>query len=175
MSDAAEVRLMRSIQEKWGDLIDLAVAVPGSPPAAFLAALIGNESGGNTDVTRFESATYNELKRGHPTWTEERLGLNATSWGLTQIMGFNYPGPPTELQHPATNLKHAVRMLVATAEGHHLNPNADFEPLFRRWNSGRIDGKTYDELHPEKHLLPYVPTGLLRMQIWREIHETQEA
>jgi len=52
--------LMQSIKTKYGATIDQVCSASSVPPA-FLAALIANESGGNTDAKRFEPAVLVSL------------------------------------------------------------------------------------------------------------------
>jgi hypothetical protein len=152
--------LMSLIRQKWGTMIALAVA-SSSVPAAFLAALIAGESGGNAEATRYEPEVYKRLAVKEHAWDVQRLTDNSTSWGLTQIMGENYPGPPEDLADPQTNLTFAVTMLIRFAREFHLDLRSDFEKLFRCWNTGRDDRPTYDP--------NYVPNGLRRMQIWNDL------
>jgi soluble lytic murein transglycosylase-like protein len=167
MSDpAAELRLMQSIHAKWNDLIVEATKLSSIPPA-FVGALIANESGGDPTVSRFEPKVYDRLKAKHPEWDDTRAVLNASSLGLTQIMGVNYPGPPQELRDPATNLFFAVKMLAGFAERFQLDLRSEFEQLLRCWNAGTPHGTTTDSL--------YVQHGIERMKIWQEITSPESA
>src|SRR5271167_1466010 len=116
-----DLELMQSIKTKWGDLITEACAT-SSVPAAFLAALIGNETGGNANDKRFEKsvlaslwevllgrkAAYGSITTKNlvlyvaglstppvnppaslPSDSFQRVDALATSWGLTQIMGYH--------------------------------------------------------------------------------------
>lgn len=60
MNDTEERELMTAIQRQWGPLLDSAAKSSGIP-AAFFAALIANETGGNADATRFEPAVFTAL------------------------------------------------------------------------------------------------------------------
>ena len=151
------IQLMAQIKVQWSSLIEEIVAQ--SPiQSAFLAALIAGESGGNPTATRFEPAVYTRLKDKFPQWTDQRVRDNATSWGLTQIMGENYPGPPVELAYPKINLIYAVEMLVGFAKQYRINLDSELGDLFRCWNTGQPQGKTYDP--------NYVSNGLSRMSLW---------
>jgi hypothetical protein len=154
MTDA---ELMQQIKTKWGAAITAALATSSLPPS-FLGALIANESDGLPSATRYEPEVYTHLQSQHPDWADDRLRANATSWGLTQIMGINYGGPPEELLNPETNLKQAVQMLATFAEDYWLDLTVDFEYLFRCWNTGGPHGHTYD---PE-----YAARGQARMVMW---------
>lgn len=59
MTDA-DTLLMTSIRAKFGAAIDAACET-STVPAAFLAALIANESGGNPDAKRFEKGVLDSL------------------------------------------------------------------------------------------------------------------
>ena len=190
-----ELSLERSrltlIHERWGALIDstLGGAIRESPlrPTIlpeFLAALISLESGGNPAATRFEPRVHQHLLRvrgGDETHygglTRSRLSQFedlqliefATSWGLTQIMGYHVidevnsttpESPPhrggepkagwcSVLIEPGFNLMKAARMLAEFAEVVRavreppLQEN-DFAQLFRCWNTGKPNGETFD-------------------------------
>jgi hypothetical protein len=58
---AAERRLMRRVATRCGAEIARACRY-SSVPAAFLAALVANESGGNARAARFEPSVYNHLR-----------------------------------------------------------------------------------------------------------------
>lgn len=93
-----------------------------------------------------------------------RFDALATSWGLTQILGYNtFPIAMTieELQTPDGNLACATHMLAAFCVDFRLDPTKDFEPMFRCWNGGHPTAQTFD---PE-----YVPNGLKRMAIWNAL------
>jgi len=51
---------MQSIKAKWGDQLS-AMATSSSVPAAFLAALIAGESGGDAEAKRFEPSVFSAL------------------------------------------------------------------------------------------------------------------
>jgi hypothetical protein len=90
------------------------------------------------------------------------LDALATSWSLTQIMGWHAlePGFPytlANLQDPASNLDVAVHMLAGFAATFHLSLANDAEALFRCWNTGHPTGQPFDP--------HYVPNGLTRMAI----------
>lgn len=158
----SESDLMAAIKTRWGALITDACHA-SSVPEAFLAALIALESGGKPDATRYEPAIFKRLQVKHPEWDGERLTNNATSWGLTQILGINYPGNPVEMADPATNLNYAITMLAKFAERYDLNLACDFEELFHCWNTGVPcdPPATYDP--------NYVPLGLKRIEVWKSL------
>ncbi len=94
---------------------------------------------------------------------DDSLRQLATSWGYTQIMGYHVVGMNAtirDLIDPGFHYHLAVELLTGFARQYQLDPQRDFEQLFRCWNSGSPAGKTYD---PD-----YVANGLRRMQIYRE-------
>lgn len=191
---------MTLIRTKWGAQIAAACAGT-LVPESFLAALVANETGGDATKTRFESSDFAEMcetvigKRAHfqslgavdliPTLAD-RLAVNlhptiltglqtlanyATSWGLTQIMGYQtipFHRTLAVLTDPAEHLKFAVVLLVQFANRWDLSlepldrgPNPDFEKLFACWNCG--------EPFPEKTFDPhYCANGLLRMSLYAQ-------
>ncbi len=94
----------------------------------------------------------------------QRVDGLATSWGLTQIMGYHVlerPLGPMKLEvlkQPTLHLAFAVRLLMSFAAEFRLDLAKDFEQLFRCWNTGQPDGKTFDS--------DYVENGLARMTIY---------
>lgn len=88
----------------------------------------------------------------------------ATSWGLTQIMGYHLIGrgePIDRLLDPAFHYRMAVELLETFVARHHLDPRRDFEALFRCWNTGRPDGQTTDPAYAQK--------GLRRIELYRQL------
>lgn len=177
MGDEALVaRVKRLVQP----LID-AVAPSTSVPPAFLGALTCNETGAyliHTTVvpSRFEPHIYNELvdvQQGlKPNYgsittlmlvglTDDDIKARASSWGLTQIMGYEtlaWGVPLSDLINAATHYKYTVRLLAAFAKEFNLDVTQDFEAMFRCWNGGHPTANTFD---PQ-----YVPNGLNRMALW---------
>ena len=93
----------------------------------------------------------------------QRVDSLATSWGLTQIMGYHGldSGLATSvygLRTPDVNLGVAVKMLRQFASGYALDTSKDFPELFRCWNTGQPAGATFDP--------NYVPNGINRMAVW---------
>lgn len=151
----------------------------------FLAALTANESGGDPDARRFEPGVYKHLMdvfegrapaygsirkptldhkvAGDPAPADVIRSL-ATSWGLTQIMGYHMlgrPEPVEKLREPAFHYQMAAKLLREFAAQHHLDLQRDFEALFRCWNTGRPDGRTFDPA--------YVENGLRRIEVYRQL------
>jgi len=94
----------------------------------------------------------------------QRVDALATSWSLTQIMGYHALEPQiaasgmASLKDPAGNLICATRMLGAFAHSYQLDVTRDFEPMLRCWNGGHPTAQTFDP--------NYVPNGLARMALW---------
>ena len=104
--------------------------------------------------------------------TPSELRALGTSWGLTQIMGYNAAAKGVrvgftgeEARAPETNLALAVEMLADFARRFHLDLARDFQALLHTWNTGSPDGRTFD---PE-----YVPRALKRMGIYRQLAESR--
>lgn len=88
----------------------------------------------------------------------------ATSWGLTQVMGYHVarrPGGIALLCNPTSHLKIALELLSEFAERFGLDLRLEFRELFHCWNSGRPYGKTFDPEYAEK--------GISRLQIYKEL------
>jgi hypothetical protein len=195
---------MAEIHERWGGYISGACHSSSIPPE-FLATLIANESGGdNEKPPRFEPGVYLHLaavQKGTASpgdvlhhrpahfgsilkgdlnfFTDENLRAFASSWGLTQIMGYHllkkpwslasaqWPvkGDPNPLLDPAFNLHQALKLLGGFAQEFQLDPRLEYEEMFRCWNSGRPDGKTFDP--------HYVENGLARIEIYKKVASGQ--
>jgi hypothetical protein len=96
-----------------------------------------------------------------PSYTCERLDSLATSWGLTQIMGYEaiaFHSSVTAVKTPETSLVISLQMLAQFAGRFGLDVTKDFSQLFDCWNSGRPHAPTAD---PQ-----YIPNGLGRMKLW---------
>jgi len=204
-SAGLERALMERVHRDWGALLQEACKY-SSIPLEFIAALIANESGGNPDARRFEPGVFKHLQAvrdgreprygslraedlrtprpdaaGHrpalQPFSDDELRALATSWGLTQIMGYHclsWERQPGDLLDPKFNLGLAVRLATHFIEAFQLDVRrdggGDYEGLFRCWNSGaprddpkttRLEGKTFDPHYAER--------GLARMAIYREL------
>lgn len=85
----------------------------------------------------------------------------ASSWGLTQIMGYQVltlNSSLADLLYAQTHLEISLRLLMQFAQRWKLNLATDAEALFHCWNSGRPDGKTFDP--------NYAGKGKERMRLW---------
>ncbi len=150
---------------------------------SLLAGLISVESAKNADgsinetSTRFEKGvylkllsvrdgvrtSYNNIHRNQLTGMSDAAIKNlATSYSLTQIMGyhlFTLKCTIAELRDPERHLYYACDLLEITSKVF-LKQNR-FEPVFRIWNSGSPEGKTYDP--------SYVFNALAVKSAYREI------
>lgn len=154
----------------------IARAVLGTDLSApYLAALISLESHppGNSKSSRFEEKIYQRLlraKAGEPYGqitarelagkSDRELRELATSYGLTQIMGFHC----LRLGCSIVDLKGPYHLEWAAAwmqrmYGKHARKK-DWTSCFRMHNTGRPDGKT--------HRADYVEKGLLRMAYYEK-------
>jgi hypothetical protein len=97
----------------------------------------------------------------------QRLDSLATSWGLTQIMGYEVldpllnAGSVKDLQTPATELPTTLRMMAQFAQRLGLDVTKDFSEMFDCWNTGRPHAPTFD---PQ-----YIPNGIARMAIYEAL------
>ncbi len=170
--------LMNVICRRWGPDAQDACRSSSIPPE-LLAALIANESEGDSGKLQFHPTIYRRLlavQRGEASayatlgpsnlkgLSEQQLRDCATTWGLTQIPGYQalaHAESPRRLLEPEFNLRLALRLLAAWVEECQLDPRAEFAELFRCWKTGRPDGITAD---PE-----YVPRGLGRLALYRQM------
>lgn len=189
--------LMLRVRNACGSYIN--AATEATPyPAAFLAALTANETGGILGKTRFEPTIFGKFGQiivGHEAGHEATYGsigaldllkwcdppqppgqpprkftdvlialVNlATSWGPTQIMGYEALAGGFALSrivNVETHYAVVVEQLEIFRARWHIvpGPGEPMADLFRCWNTGRPDGQTAD---PE-----YVPNGILRMGIY---------
>jgi hypothetical protein len=178
--------MMLSIKTQMGQTIR---ATCGVGMEAFVAALVANESSGDPEVSRFEpgvmasmAEVLAERKPNFGSITGKILmpmlssaalrfgGMRAavsllmdlaTSWGPTQIMGYQTIGMLISIDDLKTaGEKHfqlCGSILKAFIQEWHL-AGADWESLFRCWNTGRATGETTDPA--------YVAKGLSRMAIY---------
>ena len=172
-------QLMQRVGRICGPLWD-AISPPDRPtssfPKAFIMALTAGETGQwivtNPDVPhRFEQGIYEPLfdvqmgrRKNYGAITQpmlegKELRDYASSWGLTQILGYltlAWNEPLSMIQNPATHYNGTLRLLGEFERQFWLDPTKDFEEFARCWNSGSPHGKTYDP--------NYVSNLLARMQ-----------
>lgn len=100
----------------------------------------------------------------------QRLDELATSWGLTQIMGYHVlewvsiPGwyrTVDDLRVPESNLRCATLLLTQFANSFHLDLGGDFSELLHCWNAGSPEAPTFDPA--------YVPNALHRMDLYSSL------
>jgi hypothetical protein len=122
---------------------------------------------GRGDLLKFVTALQSGQTRfadNLPADAFQRVDGLATSWGLTQIMGYHVVTTAVTLDDllvPEHHLGFALSMLAGFAHQFSLDVTAEFSELFRCWNTGRPDGTTFDPL--------YVSNGLVRMAIWTSL------
>lgn len=91
----------------------------------------------------------------------------ATSFGLTQIMGWHAVELYREKDldrlktDPMLQLEMTVNLLVVFANKYDLNLARETEAIFTCWNTGEPDGHTYDP--------NYVANGVRRMAIYQQL------
>lgn len=177
----AELELMTQIKSKYATSIN--AAVQGTPfPPALLAALTANESGLDEGATRLEPAVYIDLSLvltgrraqfneigaadlktylgdiANPATAVLALLNLATSWGPTQIMGWQAVRRGYKLAELTILERHYVRtaqILLDFGRDFKILPPPGIEPFpggwesfFRCWNSGSPTGKTFDPNYP---------------------------
>lgn len=139
--------------------------------AALWEVLLGRKTNygsiGRTELLAFVSGAASPVfnpPQSLPPDAFQRVDGLASSWGLTQIMGYHVLGTShdlDDLRTPEPHLQFALRMLGGFAHEFSLDATKDFEELFRCWNTGRPDGQTFD---PQ-----YVNNGLVRMAVWSSL------
>jgi hypothetical protein len=175
----AEVELMQRVRRLAGPIL-AAFAPSSSVPEAWWAALTANETGEwlihNLIVpSRFEPRVFEALERvvagmapRYGSITPALLqpfdaaGLHAlaSSWGLTQVMGYNalaHGHTVAQLNDPMTHYPIAASVLAEFVAADGLDPSCDFAEMFDCWNTGR----------PRDPDPVYVANGLLRLAIWQ--------
>jgi hypothetical protein len=102
-----------------------------------------------------------------------RLDALATSWGLTQIMGyevfdFSAVSPTIDkLQTVDGGLQLTLLMLAKFAARFQFDLATDAKDMFDCWNTGRPNVRTFD---PQ-----YIPNGLRRMALYQGILAAESA
>lgn len=102
----------------------------------------------------------------HVATAMQRLDSLATSWGLTQIMGYEaipFHIEVATLADPGFGLVTSGRMLKDFAARNNLSLTSDYVELFDCWNTGRPHAPTAD---PQ-----YIPNAVERVALYRELGE----
>lgn len=100
----------------------------------------------------------------------QRVDALATSWGYTQIMGYNAmaEGKTIDtLQDPVGSLDFTIVLLARFIHTFQLDPRSEFKEMFECWNGGHPGAKTAD---PQ-----YVANGNRRAQIYAGILQVPPA
>ena len=115
-------------------------------------------------------ATPVTVPRTMPANAFQKVDELATSWGLTQIMGYHtleWLGIPgwyrtvDDLRDGAKNLKCAAYLVTIFANDFILDMTKDFSQLFHCWNAGSPSADTFDPA--------YVPDGMERMDLYHSL------
>ena len=157
-------KLAKQIRDRFG--LKIARAVEGTPvPAKFVAGLISVEAGKKNgqiveNAIRFEPhvktklqqvrdgelTQYNKIRRAQiKDASDDALNALATSYGLTQIMGWwsiHLDCKVADLRDPDKHLKHAVELMLVNSRGDF--ERAEYVGEYRQWNSGSETGRTHD-------------------------------
>lgn len=166
---------MLHIYNAWHAEIDRAV-LGTDISAAYLAALISLESSppGNPHSKRFEPRVYErllELKHAGRAWgglkqndlrrySDAELKQLATSYGLTQIMGYHCLSLGCTIEE--LRGEYHLQWAAAYMQFHYgkVAKKRDWPACFRIHNTGRPDGSTHRE--------DYVERGMVRMEYYRK-------
>jgi hypothetical protein len=194
---SAEVAQMKQIHDKWGTLISAAAHTTTVNENLVAALVAGESNGDPTakrfepavfehllEVCLGKRASFSVPGINRPLGAVDLLGYIgmhpgsfvdglrnaadlATSFGLTQIMGWH----TVELYHeqdleqlktdPVLQLQVTIELLVVFANKYDFNLATETEAIFTCWNTGEPDGHTYDP--------NYVANGLRRMAIYEQI------
>lgn len=109
--------------------------------------------------------------------TETDIKKYASSWGLTQVLGYHclrWGVPVERLEQPELHYQLAARLLAEFCEHFDLDQRMDHEQLLRAWNTGSPskrklpDGREVETTHDPE----YVNNGLRRMELWREMEDS---
>lgn len=195
MTDA---QLMLAIKVKYGEWIDTAVeGTPFR--ASLVAALVANESGLDDAAQRLEPAVLSALTlvligrkanfgsiggQDLKKWLGRiqldgqisppvAIGLGlanlASSWGPTQIMGYQALAadyPLSDLTNIQTHFRHTVEILADFQKRFGLvapigQVQSDGALFFTCWNTGSPTGKTFDPA--------YADNGMRRLELYEDL------
>jgi hypothetical protein len=125
---------------------------------------------GRADLVRFVADLAAPALTVPPTITNaafQNLDSLATSWGVTQIMGYHCLEEhvpfdrPEDLSDPAEALKSTVWLLGKFSSQFSLDLSTDFSDMLHCWNAGAPNHPTYDP--------NYVPNAMRRMDIYKAL------
>jgi hypothetical protein len=198
----AEVALMKTIHEKWGAMLASAAHSSAATEPFLAALVAGESAGNPTakrfepavfghilevcagkrssfsvpGITRALGAVdlLNYIMVGPSAFIPQlgRAADLATSWGLTQIMGwhcvelYQEDRLPKIMTDPEQQLGLTVQLLVTSANKYDLDMAKETDALFTCWNTGEPDGHTYDP--------HYVENGERRIQIYQTLSAASE-
>lgn len=194
---SAEVSQMKQIHEKWGAALAAAAHTSTASEAFLAALVAGESNGDPSakrfepavfehllEVCMGKRAAFSVPGINRPLGAVDLLGYIgthpaafvdglrnatelATSYGLTQIMGWHlvelYQEDKMQKMQadPQTQLTVTIQLLVIFANKYDLDLAKETEAMFTCWNTGVPDGHTYDP--------NYVANGERRIQIYRQI------
>lgn len=187
MVELSEVDLMKRVRRFAGPSLFSAAKLT-AVPVEFLAALTANESGvwlvHDTIIPpRLEPKVLGDLSlvqtgaRSHygkvttkmlTGATGDQLKEWATSWGLTQILGWHclvWGVPVERLNQAELHYQYTSRVIAEFCESFHLDPRKDFEEMGRCWNGGEPNSLTVDPR--------YVENLLERIAIWKWMYDPE--
>lgn len=192
-----EIAQMQHIHDKWGALIAAAAHTTTVTESFLAALVAGESNGDPTakrfepsvferllEVCVGKRAAFTVPGINRPLGVADLLGFIgthpgsfvqglqntvdlATSFGLTQIMGWHAVELYRELDlekmktDPQVQLNFTINLLVVLANKYDLNLARETEAMFTCWNTGEPDGHTYDP--------NYVANGQRRIQIYQQI------
>jgi hypothetical protein len=140
-------------------------AAYGSIGRADVVAFVAAFTSGINTGTPYNTGAGAHFTDSLPSDAFQRVDGLATSWGLTQIMGYEaiafHTNGVAALQSPVSELTITVKMLGQFAQHAGLDVAKDFPELFDCWNTGRPHSPTAD---PQ-----YIPNGLARKALYESI------
>lgn len=194
---SAEVAQMKQIHDRWAPLLNLAASTTTVSEAFLAALVAGESNGDPTakrfepavferllEVCMGKRAAFSVSGIQRPLGAVDLLGFIgthpaafvdglrntatlATSYGLTQIMGWHlvelYQEEKLEKMQtdPQTQMDLTIQLLVIFANRYDLDLSKETEAMFTCWNTGEPDGHTYDP--------NYAANGQRRIQIYQQI------
>lgn len=200
---SAEVAQMKHIHERWGQEITAVAHTSTVTEPFLAALIAGESNGDPTaarfepavfehlmEVCIGKRAAFSVAGIHRPLGAQDILGFIgtnpasfvqglhnaaelATSYGLTQIMGWHMVELYQEdkmaklISDPGAQLTFTLQLLVVFANKYDLDLAKETEALFTCWNTGEPDGHTYDP--------HYVANGQRRIEIYQQISQMPPA